>query len=239
MIAAVAARKAATGCRRRGLLEGSAPGGGALSRRWPFRPGDGVCRDRRLHPRVHAPLAECTIVGSITYKTPRRRRHVHSQSAWIGPTQSRSHITAKNERAQPSFRAWQFHGCRSRFNGNGAQRSANHAEHHHFAGRIDTNAVGEPCRREHNEFNLVLDTFPAGIVIPRHHHPSTGLNYVLEGVAESQYEGEPLRHLAAGDSFEDHAHIPHLMFRNPDPAKPVRILISYTVKRGMPFLIIP
>ena len=90
-----------------------------------------------------------------------------------------------------------------------------------------------------NEFNLVLDTFPAGIVIPRHHHPSTGLNYVLEGVAESQYEGEPLRHLAAGDSFEDHAHIPHLMFRNPDPAKPVRISISYTVKRGMPFLIIP
>jgi quercetin dioxygenase-like cupin family protein len=90
-----------------------------------------------------------------------------------------------------------------------------------------------------NEFNLVLDTFPAGIVIPRHHHPSTGLNYVLEGVAESQYEGEPLRHLAAGDSFEDHAHISHLMFRNPDSAKPVRILIGFTVKRGTPFLIIP
>jgi quercetin dioxygenase-like cupin family protein len=90
-----------------------------------------------------------------------------------------------------------------------------------------------------DEFNLVLDTFPAGIVIPRHHHPSTGLNYVLEGVAESQYEGEPMRRLAAGASFEDHAHIPHLMFRNPDLAKPVRILISYTVKRGMPFLIIP
>ena len=40
------------------------------------------------------------------------------------------------------------------------------------------------------EFNLILDTFPAGIVIPVHHHPSVGLNYVLDGVAETQFEGD-------------------------------------------------
>lgn len=90
-----------------------------------------------------------------------------------------------------------------------------------------------------DEFFLLLDTFPAGIVIPPHHHPTTGLNYVLEGVAESQYQGEPLRRLVAGDTFQDHAQIPHLIFRNPDPVNPIKILICYKVKKGQPFLIIP
>ena len=90
-----------------------------------------------------------------------------------------------------------------------------------------------------NEFDLILDVFPPGIIVPAHHHPTTGLNYILEGAAESQYEGEPLRHLASGDSFQDHADIRHAMFRNPDPDRPLKILISFEVKKGQAFFIAP
>lgn len=88
-----------------------------------------------------------------------------------------------------------------------------------------------------NEFRLVLDTFPPGIVIAPHHHPTPGLNYVLKGEAESQYEGEELRRLKTGDSFVDHANRRHLMFRNPDPHAPVLILISYMVGPGQAFFV--
>lgn len=88
-----------------------------------------------------------------------------------------------------------------------------------------------------NEFRLVLDTFPPGIVIAPHHHPTPGLNYVLKGVAESQYEGEELRRLKAGDSFVDHANRRHLLFRNPDPHAPVLVLISYMVGPGQAFFV--
>jgi hypothetical protein len=33
------------------------------------------------------------------------------------------------------------------------------------------------------DFRLVLTTYPPGVGAPSHHHPSVGLNYVLEGVA--------------------------------------------------------
>ncbi|MFS4895279.1 cupin domain-containing protein, partial [Staphylococcus aureus] len=78
---------------------------------------------------------------------------------------------------------------------------------------------------------------PAGIVVPVHYHPTVGLNYVLHGVAESQYEGEDLLRLTAGDSFQDRANTPHLLFRNPDRAAPVIILISHVLKKGQPFFI--
>ncbi|OQW43522.1 MAG: hypothetical protein A4S12_00495 [Proteobacteria bacterium SG_bin5] len=88
-----------------------------------------------------------------------------------------------------------------------------------------------------NLFELILDRFPPGIIVPVHHHPVVGLNYVLGGVAHSQYDGEPMQTLKAGDSFQDHAHIPHLLFRNPDRQAPVTILISHVLKKGQSFFI--
>lgn len=90
---------------------------------------------------------------------------------------------------------------------------------------------------EGNLFELILDTFPPGITVPVHHHPVVGLNYVLSGIAESQYEGERMVTLRAGDSFQDHAMIPHIHFRNPDRAAPVVILISHVLQRGQSFFI--
>jgi quercetin dioxygenase-like cupin family protein len=89
------------------------------------------------------------------------------------------------------------------------------------------------------DFRLVLTTCPPGVAFPVHHHPSVAHNYILEGIAESQYAGEDLMHFAAGQSYQDKASIKHLVFRNPDRTAPLKWLIAYTVKRGQPYLIIP
>lgn len=94
------------------------------------------------------------------------------------------------------------------------------------------NSVGE-------EFRLVLTSYPPGVELPAHHHPSVAHNYILEGVAESQYAGEELMKFTAGESYQDKAEAPHTIFRNPDTSSPLKYLIAYTVKKGQPFLIIP
>jgi quercetin dioxygenase-like cupin family protein len=89
------------------------------------------------------------------------------------------------------------------------------------------------------EFRLVLTSYPPGVGLPAHHHPAVAHNYILEGVAESQYAGEELKRFTAGRSYQDKAEAPHLIFRNPDASSPLKYLIAYTVKKGQPFLIIP
>src|SRR5215469_1870913 len=90
-----------------------------------------------------------------------------------------------------------------------------------------------------DEFKLVLTTYPPGVGLPLHHHPTVAHNYVLEGVAESQYAGEELFRFTSGQSYRDKASVQHMIFRNPDRTAPLRYLIAYTVKKGEPFLIVP
>lgn len=89
------------------------------------------------------------------------------------------------------------------------------------------------------EFRLVLASCPPGVGVPPHHHSAVGHNYVLEGIVETQYAGEELKILHAGESFQDHAGIQHTIYRNPDRNSPLRWLTAYTVKKGQPFLIVP
>ena len=89
------------------------------------------------------------------------------------------------------------------------------------------------------DFRLVLTTYPPTVGLPAHHHPSVAHNYILEGVAESQYLGEELKRFTAGDSYQDKAVTPHNIFRNGDSSSSLKYLIAYTVKKGQPFLIIP
>jgi quercetin dioxygenase-like cupin family protein len=89
------------------------------------------------------------------------------------------------------------------------------------------------------EFRLVLTTYPPGAGLPLHHHPSVAHNYILEGVAESQYAGEELFRFTSGQSYQDKASVQHMVFRNPDRTAPLKYLIAYTVKKGAPYLIIP
>jgi quercetin dioxygenase-like cupin family protein len=89
------------------------------------------------------------------------------------------------------------------------------------------------------DFRLVLTTYPPGVGLPVHHHPSAAHNYILEGIAESQYAGEELMHFTAGQSYQDKASVKHLVFRNPDRTAPLKYLIAYTIKAGQSYLIIP
>ena len=84
---------------------------------------------------------------------------------------------------------------------------------------------------------MLLDIFPPGIVVPPHRHSVVGLNYIVDGRAESQYEGGPLLKLGRGDSFKDLAGPRHVMFRNPDEKVPLVVILSFTVPRGTPFFI--
>lgn len=89
------------------------------------------------------------------------------------------------------------------------------------------------------DFRLVLTTYPPGVGLPVHHHPSVGHNYVLEGVAESQYIGEELHRFTSGQSYQDKADEQHTVFRNPDKTSALKYLLVYTVKKGQPFLMVP
>ncbi len=88
------------------------------------------------------------------------------------------------------------------------------------------------------DFRMVMTTFPAGVAAPSHHHPSVGHNYILEGVAESQYAGEELQRFASGQSYQDKANQQHAIFRNPDRNSALKYLLIYNVKKGQPFLIV-
>jgi len=89
------------------------------------------------------------------------------------------------------------------------------------------------------DFRLVLTTYPPGVGLPLHHHPSVAHNYILEGVAESQYEGEALFRFTSGQSYQDKASVKHQIFRNPDRSAPLKYLIAYTVKKGESYLLVP
>jgi len=89
------------------------------------------------------------------------------------------------------------------------------------------------------ETRLYLITFPPGASAPVHHHPVDGLGYILEGAARSAYGSDAPVTLVAGQSFHDLATVPHTVFVNANPDKPLKFLVAYTVKKGAPVIEIP
>jgi quercetin dioxygenase-like cupin family protein len=79
---------------------------------------------------------------------------------------------------------------------------------------------------------LFLITMPPGGAAPVHAHPGMGVGYVLEGIYESQYEGEELQRFKAGDAIYDLAHTPHLIARNASTTLPLRFLMTFVVEKG-------
>lgn len=82
-------------------------------------------------------------------------------------------------------------------------------------------------------------TFPPGRVSPVHHHMVAGLVFILEGVAESAYGSDAPKLYRAGETMQDRADVPHTLFRNADPDKPLRILIFYAAAKGQPYVVTP
>lgn len=65
-----------------------------------------------------------------------------------------------------------------------------------------------------DELRLTLVEFPPSKAAPPHYHPVPGVCYVLEGTAETQYDGGPVERVSAGESFHDVADTTHTVFRN-------------------------
>jgi quercetin dioxygenase-like cupin family protein len=84
------------------------------------------------------------------------------------------------------------------------------------------------------ETRLYLIEYPPGASAPPHVHPAVGVGYVLEGRFESAFEGESTTTVEQGQTFVDRSNVVHSLFRNPDPDRPLKFLIAYTIRRGEP-----
>ena len=89
------------------------------------------------------------------------------------------------------------------------------------------------------EMRVLLIECPPGVAAPVHRHPVVGINYILQGEAETAFADEPAHTYHAGESFQDKAGVPHTTFRNTSRTEPLRFLVYYAIKPGEPTLTIP
>jgi len=85
---------------------------------------------------------------------------------------------------------------------------------------------------DNRELMVVEVTYPPGGEAPLHRHPVGGAVYIIEGVAESAYGSDDPRRYRAGETLQDRADIPHTVFRNCDPERPLRFLTIYVLEPG-------
>lgn len=83
----------------------------------------------------------------------------------------------------------------------------------------------------------MLVEFPAGYANAAHRHPAAGVCYVIEGTAESQYEGEPAKIIRAGESFQDEADKRHVVFRNVSSTDALKFVCSAKIKKVLDYLV--
>ncbi|MGY4476412.1 cupin domain-containing protein [Bradyrhizobium sp. USDA 3364] len=92
---------------------------------------------------------------------------------------------------------------------------------------------------DHRELVVAEVTYPPGGVAPLHRHPVGGVVYIVEGVAESAYGDEAPRQYRAGETLQDRPDIPHTVFRNCDPERPLRFLTIYALEPGRGYTMEP
>ncbi|WP_244436741.1 cupin domain-containing protein [Bradyrhizobium japonicum] len=96
-----------------------------------------------------------------------------------------------------------------------------------------------PLPGNHQELMVVEVTYPPGGVAPLHRHPVAGAIYIVEGVAESAYGIDEPRQYRAGETLQDRADLPHTLFRNCDPERPLRFLTIYVLEPGRSYTLEP
>lgn len=89
------------------------------------------------------------------------------------------------------------------------------------------------------EMRVVLIEYPPGAAASLHHHPVAGINYILEGTAETAFGNDAPHTYRTGETFLDKDNQPHTIFRNASQTKPLRFLVYYAIKPGEPTLITP
>jgi quercetin dioxygenase-like cupin family protein len=96
-----------------------------------------------------------------------------------------------------------------------------------------------PISGDTRELVVVEVTYPPGGVAPLHRHPVGGAIYIVEGTAESAYGDEAPRQYKAGETLQDRADVPHTLFRNCDPDRPLRFLTIYVLEPGRAYTMEP
>jgi quercetin dioxygenase-like cupin family protein len=96
-----------------------------------------------------------------------------------------------------------------------------------------------PVPGDHRELVVVEVTYPPGGSAPVHRHPVGGAIYIVEGVAESAYGSDEPRQYRAGETLQDRPDIPHTLFRNCDPERPLRFLTIYVLEPGRSYTMDP
>jgi len=92
---------------------------------------------------------------------------------------------------------------------------------------------------DNKELVVAEVTYPPGGVAPLHRHPVGGIVYIVEGIAESAYGDEAPRVYRAGETLQDRADLPHTLFRNCDPDRPLRFLTIYALEPGRAYTMVP
>jgi len=72
-----------------------------------------------------------------------------------------------------------------------------------------------------------------GATVARHTHPGIEVGYVLEGEGDFTVQGEPTKHLKAGESFVNPNSVPHGA-HNTSLDKPLKVLSVYVVDKSKP-----
>jgi quercetin dioxygenase-like cupin family protein len=78
---------------------------------------------------------------------------------------------------------------------------------------------------------LYVVDIDAGAAVPRHTHPGLETIYILDGEMDLVVEGQPDRHLKAGDSAQIPANTVHSAAQT---AKPIKVLATYVVEKDKP-----
>jgi quercetin dioxygenase-like cupin family protein len=118
----------------------------------------------------------------------------------------------------------------------GAQSSADQTG---FAGVTRKVLECLPVPGDHRELVVVEVTYPPGASAPLHRHPVGGAIYIVEGIAESAYGSDEPRQYRAGETLQDRADIPHTLFRNCDPERPLRFLTIFVLEPGRSYTMEP
>ena len=86
---------------------------------------------------------------------------------------------------------------------------------------------------EHYATVTTIAELDPGVTAARHTHPGIETSYVLEGEGLLRVEGQPDKHVKAGDSFQIPSGTPHDI-GNVSSTKPLKILAMFVVERDKP-----
>lgn len=87
------------------------------------------------------------------------------------------------------------------------------------------------------ELRLFQVEIAPGYSVPPHYHPVAGVCYVIDGTAETQYEGEDAKVVRQGDSFHDLANKTHSVFRNKSATDVLKFVCATRIEKGQNYLL--